>query len=522
MHNISIRMKLFSVPAILLAVFLALFFIYHTQNNVAQRMIGNAFSTSETMVDYLETRISVYQFLRNPNSDTATKVVENLEKNKQAVMKLKSAMKREEQQKRCTEAISLISNYIDIFKTVSPKIINNSVSKEEQDKDIKHLADIGSDVQKYLTALQTTAKEGGEGIIKSVEKILMISFIVSFIISLGINLFVTKDLLKSIRTLTEGITSFVQTKDLRLRISYTNKDEIKEMVDELNILLAELERTIKDAKHTSGENASVSHELSSTSIQIGKNAEDSSRIVENAIKDIHAIKSFISDSAKLSESTKDEISLADQKLNSAKDEITKLKQEVDAASEAENTLADKLDQMSSEAEQVKQILLVIGDIADQTNLLALNAAIEAARAGDHGRGFAVVADEVRKLAERTQKSLVEINSTISTIVQSIVDAAEQMSHNAKNIQKLVSVSSNVENTIVETTTMMRNSTRSVVASTENSMKVASDSEKIVYLVGQINDLTSQNARSVEEIAATAEHLFKLTENLNEKLNQFKS
>ena len=69
---------------------------------------------------------------------------------------------------------------------------------------------------------------------------------------------------------------------------------------------------------------------------------------------------------------------------------------------------------------------------------------------------------------------------------------------------------------------MKNFMSSVKLSSDNSIKVANDSEKIVELVGKINDLTSQNARSVEEIAATAEHLFKLTENLNEKLNQFKS
>ena len=216
------------------------------------------------------------------------------------------------------------------------------------------------------------------------------------------------------------------------------------------------------------------------------------------------------------------IAIAGNRLDSAKNEVITLRNEVESASQAETALAHKLEQMSHDAEQVKQILTVISDIADQTNLLALNAAIEAARAGEHGRGFAVVADEVRKLAERTQTSLTEINATINVIVQSILDSSEQMGRNAKNIQRLSDVSNGVETTILGTTQVMQESVSAVTTSAENSRKISQDTDKIVNMVSNINTLTSQNARSVEEIAAAADHLSRLAENLNNKLNQFRS
>ena len=148
--------------------------------------------------------------------------------------------------------------------------------------------------------------------------------------------------------------------------------------------------------------------------------------------------------------------------------------------------------------------------------------IEAARAGEHERGFAVVADEVRKLAEKTQKSLAEINSTINIVVQGINNASEHMASNSKEIEKLATFSLSVEKNINDVTNMVENAAN-VSDKTVNEIEhKAKEIYQIIESINNINNISMQNAKSVKEIAKISKQLKELAGKLNAKLNQIRT
>ena len=344
--------------------------------------------------------------------------------------------------------------------------------------------------------------------------ILVLALVVGYIVNDG--------LMKNLNCLVNYMQNLAKNRDLTKRCDLITNDEIGLIGKELNNLISIFEQLVSEVKVSSVENTSISEELSRTSNTVGVSVEESVKIVNDTTKLSSEVTSRIVNAVENARLSTQTVLKAKDELELAKDEIVRLTKDVETSSMVENELSQRMQQLSQDAEQVKSVLDVISDIADQTNLLALNAAIEAARAGEHGRGFAVVADEVRNLAERTQKSLNEINATINVIVQSIIDASSQMVKNAESIQNLSNFASSVESRIENTTVVMVEASNGSEKSIETFNQTVKDVELISSRIDEINELSSKNARSVEEIASAAEHLNSMATKLHSQLEIFRT
>ncbi len=266
--------------------------------------------------------------------------------------------------------------------------------------------------------------------------------------------------------------------------------EYEELIEAVNafrkkvLSVVDLNDLIDDTDH-------ITKKIDSYAQSIERLMQETDRLSEEIVNSLGVAEEESEKNIAYSEKLQEEIADSNEMIRVAQSDISILNGDINAQYQKNIDVSAQLHSLSETTAQIKDVLGIISDIAEQTNLLALNAAIEAARAGEHGRGFAVVADEVRNLAEKTQKSLGEINITINTIVQSVEDVSTRVKENAESMHKLVDISE------------------------DSFEKMSSANEKIA----KINDLSredTQNSKIIDEEVAKAKRMVeKLTAKLSE-------
>ncbi|MCX6074634.1 MAG: methyl-accepting chemotaxis protein [Campylobacterales bacterium] len=360
-------------------------------------------------------------------------------------------------------------------------------------------------------------------IVKTQNILLIVLILVVIMLVSVFHLFFKKEILTPLHELRNRINALVSgDKDLTKRLTITKKDEFSEVAVAVNNFIAMVQDTVNEVKNLGMQNNTIATTITEQTKIISKGVEQERLIVETTTQKSHSIKTILSGAISVSEQTQHNVTNANKELITAKDALSRLVNDVDGYIENEHEMAAQLITLRHDADQVKNVLEVIKDIADQTNLLALNAAIEAARAGEHGRGFAVVSDEVRKLAERTQKSLTEIEISISTIVQAINDVSDKMGENVKNMNTLTQISNEVETKISATSSEMERSVVVAQKSYNDSVEVVGHIEWIIGKISQINDVSENNQKSVDQIQSDSTQLLDVAHSLQSRINEFKS
>jgi len=379
----------------------------------------------------------------------------------------------------------------------------------------------------YTDTIDNDVKEMSKELQSYIEKELFFAMCVSFcvlIISLCVIVYILhKNLSVPLREIVKHSNELSSGNgDLTRHLPIKGNDELSELSKSINIFIEKIHHLVQDSKSLSTENASISSELSSTSLQVGKSVEKTMGIIEKTTSESENIKREISIKSSEVRRGSEKIDEVSNKIKNTANTILELTAKIKKSAADESELAHEIEELSKEAIKIRDVLNIIDDIAEQTNLLSLNAAIEAARAGEHGRGFAVVADEVRKLAEKTQDSLRDINISIESVISKINQTSKNAVVNSNNMLKVSEESEQSEENLKVTLVDFDEISKINLKTSEEFQNVSKDVDKIINSINDISTLSSENARNTEEIASASEHLYRMTESLNNKLNEFKT
>ena len=366
-------------------------------------------------------------------------------------------------------------------------------------------------------------------VIFSVIAVVMVCIVIAVIISMSI----TRSLKKGI-----GAVQKVAAGELGNPIDKTMLDR-KDEIGDLAISIDTLQKALRDIITKI---AQSTDKLACEADALGTTANETNSTMKQVENAVSSITGNISEQAKTTKSTTENIVLMGEQIGVTSSEVGLLNQNADRmrqSSEQATTTIKQLRQINSEveksietitaqinvtndsAQRIRAATEMITSIAEETNLLSLNASIEAARAGENGRGFAIVATQIQKLAEQSNESshMIEeitndlINNAGETvdIMSKVHEIIDSQSHNMMETEKIVAEVMDGIGTSLEK-----------IEQIESTTVLLEDSRnRIVQAVEGLSEIAQQNAANTQETCAQTIEVSNTFEQIEDSALQLK-
>ena len=349
------------------------------------------------------------------------------------------------------------------------------------------------------------------------RNILLGSVATMLVLSIGIALWIAMGISSGLKKI-QVVAEAVSIGDLNQDVQIKTNDEIKDLVDTINIMTGNLRNTANVADQIANGDLTVTPKPMSEKDTLGISLQAMVERLRGVVGDALAAADNVSSgsqqlssgSEQLSQGATEQASSAEEASASMEEMAANIKQNADNAAQTEKIARQSSKDAEASGEAVNKAvnamrtiaekISIVQEIARQTDLLALNAAVEAARAGEHGRGFAVVASEVRKLAERSQQAAAEISGLSGETVKVATDAGEMLAKLVPDIRKTAELVAEIS-----------------AACREQDIGASQINEAIQ----QLDKVTQQNAGASEEMSATSEELAAQAEELQASIAFFR-
>jgi methyl-accepting chemotaxis protein len=345
----------------------------------------------------------------------------------------------------------------------------------------KAVEDMEATINRVLDLNMRQMKEAEDSAVATYvagRNIMLATILIALLSAVGGALWISRTLSRGLKAVGDALGA-VASGDLINQAQVHTNDEIKDLVDTVNMMIDRLRIVVSDATAASENVSAGSQELAASSEQVSQGATEQAASAEEASASMEEMAANIKQNAD----------------NAAQTE--KIARQSSKDAEASGVAVDKaVGAMRTIAEKIG----IVQEIARQTDLLALNAAVEAARAGEHGKGFAVVASEVRKLAERSQAAAAEIVSVSSDTVKAATEAGEMLTKLVPDIRRTAELVSEIS-----------------AACREQDIGASQINESIQ----QLDKVTQQNAGASEQISSTSEQLAAQAEELQASISFFR-